>query len=57
MQKHLLKLKLTTDVKQIKKLNSMKPGKAVERPEEVNKMIVGTHIKLMDAIRKNYFKS
>jgi len=41
----------------IKKLSSMKPGKALERDEGVNKLIVGTQVKLMDSIRKNYFKT
>ena len=35
----------------------MKPGKNKDRDQGVNKMIVGTHIKLMDAIRKDYLKS
>lgn len=56
MQKQLVKIKLLTDVAQIAKLNSLKPGKNLERTEEVNKKMVGTHIKLMDAIRKDYLK-
>ena len=35
----------------------MKPGKYQANGEEVNNMIAETHIKIMDKIRSNYFKS
>lgn len=57
MQRHLDRIKKETDQKQIEKLKSMKPGKYKKNDDAINKMIAGTHIKLMDKIRSNYLKS
>jgi len=35
----------------------MKPGRALERDDNLNSLIVGTQVKLMDAIRANYLKT
>lgn len=57
MQLHLDRIKRETDQKQLDKLKSMKPGKYQQQGEEVNQMIAGTHIKIMDHVRASYFKS
>lgn len=57
MQKHLDTVKKETDEKQTERLRSLKPGKYDKQGEEVNRLIAGTHIKIMDHIRQGYFKS
>ena len=55
MQRHLDQVKKEIDAKQTEKLRSMKPGKYDKQGEEVNRLIAGTHIKIMDHIRERYF--
>lgn len=50
-------VKKEIDAKQTEKLRSLKPGKYDKQGEEVNRLIAGTHIKIMDHIRERYFKS
>ena len=50
-------VKKEIDEKQTEKLRSLKPGKYERQGEEVNRLIAGTHIKIMDHIRERYFKS
>lgn len=57
MQQHLDRIKRETDQRQLEKLQSMKPGKYSQNGDQVNEMIAGTHIKIMDKIRRDYFKS